>query len=336
LAAPFRVLSIDGGGIRGIVAARILVELESKLQSATGNPAARIADHFDLVAATSAGALLACFYLCPDLQDPARPRYNAGDALDLMFQRGPELFHAPLGHRVGTLGGVRDEKYPADGLEGVLSEVFEDVKLSALLRPCLVPAYDIQRRKAHFFKQHRAQEPGRDFLVRDLARGTSAAPTYFECARIRSDSGSVHALVDGGLVANNPAMCGYAEARKVFEKSAQDMLLLSVGTGAHKKPYSYYTAKDWGLVEWARPALDMFMSGVAETVDYQLAQIFDAAARPQAYLRIQAQLASEQADLDNTAPDNLEALLRAGETTARAHDAQLQAIARQLTQQTTQ
>ncbi len=50
---PLRVLSIDGGGLRGIVAARILVELESKLQSASGNPTARIADHFDLVAGTS-------------------------------------------------------------------------------------------------------------------------------------------------------------------------------------------------------------------------------------------------------------------------------------------
>jgi patatin-like phospholipase/acyl hydrolase len=212
----------------------------------------------------------------------------------------------------------------------MLREVFADVKLSALLRPCLVPAYDIQRRKAHFFKQHRAREPGRDFLVRDLARGTSAAPTYFECARISSDSGSVHALVDGGVVANNPAMCGYAEAREAFGRSAQDMVVLSVGSGAHKKAYSYYNARDWGLVEWARPALDIFMTGVSETVDYQLAQIFEAAGRRDFYLRLQAELASEQAELDNTKSENLKALRRAGEATAQTHEAELTAIARLL------
>ena len=64
-----------------------------------------------------------------------------------------------------------------------------------------------------------------------------------------------------------------AEAREAFGRSARDMVLLSVGSGAHKKAYSYFDAKDWGLVQWARPALDMFMSGVSETVDYQLEQI---------------------------------------------------------------
>ena len=69
-----RILSLDGGGIRGIIAAQVVVSIESKLQQKSGNPDARIADYFDLIAGTSAGGVLTCIYLCPDAQNPSRPR----------------------------------------------------------------------------------------------------------------------------------------------------------------------------------------------------------------------------------------------------------------------
>ena len=79
-----------------------------------------------------------------------------------------------------------------------------------------------------------------------------------------------------------------AEARSTFKgrPKAKDMAILSLGTGYKKKPYNYRRAKDWGQLGWARPVIDIMMSGVSETVDYQLKQIFDAVGKPKQYLRI--------------------------------------------------
>ena len=107
-----RILSIDGGGIRGIIPAQILVSLEEKLRQQTGDRGARIADYFDLIAGTSTGGILTCVYLCPDRGDPKRPRFTAEEAVDLYFERGDEIFDIPVWHRVRAAGGLRDEKYP--------------------------------------------------------------------------------------------------------------------------------------------------------------------------------------------------------------------------------
>jgi len=323
MADLFRILSIDGGGIRGIVPAAILIAVEKRIQEETGNPNARIADYFDLIAGTSTGGILACVYLCPDTEVPARPRFTAQQALDLYFERGDEIFDIPLFHRIRTAGGTLDEKYPADGLEEALADYLGDLELDALLGPTLITAYDIKRRSAHFFKQHRADEPNRNFLVRDVARATSAAPTYFECARIKSDAQLTFPLVDGGLFANNPSLCAYAEARSFFEKRAADMAILSIGTGSHERSYAWSEAKDWGLAGWAKPVLDIMMSGVAETVDFQLGQIYEAVGKPDQYLRIQPELQPGQSEMDNVERANLAELREVGIAAAIARDADI-------------
>ena len=170
----FRILSIDGGGIRGIIPASVLVHVEDKLREETGNDHARIADHFDLIAGTSTGGILTCVYLCPTAG--GRPRFSAREALDLYFERGDEIFDIPWLHAIGSAKGAADEKYPADGLEEALDDYLGELKLDALLGPCLITAYDIKRRRTHFFKQHRAAgQPNRNFRVRDVARATAAA-----------------------------------------------------------------------------------------------------------------------------------------------------------------
>src|SRR5690606_38988087 len=124
----------------------------------------------------------------------------------------------------------------------------------------LIPAYDIENRMGKFFTSYNADANTRNFLVKDVARATSAAPTYFETAHIRSMYGVSYALIDGGVFVNNPALCAYAEARTMkFESkgidypTAKDMLLLSLGTGEVKKPYAYKDAKDWGSISWIKP-----------------------------------------------------------------------------------
>ena len=319
-----RILSIDGGGIRGILPGQILVALEGKLQEKSRKPEAKIADYFDLIAGTSTGGILTCLYLCP------QPRFSASEAVDLYLNRGDDIFDVSLWQRLSSGGGLWDEKYSEDELEDILREHFGNLKLSELRKPCLITSYNIRDRKPHFFKQHKAKKDrNRDFLVRDVARATSAAPTYFEVPRVTSLSEKRYPLIDGGVFANNPALCAYAEAR-TLGYTAKDMLILSLGTGEVKKRYRYREAKDWGLAGWSRPVLDIMMSGVAETVDFQLKQIFASVDSSSQYERIQPELAGAKPEMDNATDWNLEALKKAGQQCAKDKDSVLDQIAGRL------
>ena len=305
------VLSIDGGGIRGIIPGQILTHIENLLKEIYDDSNYRIADHFDLFAGTSTGGILACAYL---IADYGRPKFSAKEVVDLYFERGDDIFSIPLFHKIRSAGGVFDERYPEDGLEEALQDYFGDVKLADLIKPTLITAYDIKRRKAHFFTQHDAKDPDHNFLIRDIARAATAAPTYFEVAKIKSESNKYYPLIDGGVFANNPALCAYAELRNKFstknEKiTAENILLLSIGTGLTYNSYSYDEVKGWGLAKWIKPALDIMMDGVSDTVDYQLKQIFDAADASEQYLRINGELPLEvDPSLDCVEPANLKAL----------------------------
>src|ERR1051325_2540088 len=130
------ILSIDGGGIRGIIAGHVLIALEQKLQELSNDPSRRIADAFDLIAGTSTGGILTCLYLCPD-QNPGkagRPRFSAAEAVDLYLQHGDNIFDVSLFKTIESLGGIADEKYSATPLETVLHEYLGDLKLSDLLK----------------------------------------------------------------------------------------------------------------------------------------------------------------------------------------------------------
>ncbi len=320
-----RILSIDGGGIRGIIPAQTLVALENKLHEKTGTENARIADFFDLITGTSTGGILTCIYLCPDPTDRSRPRFSAADAVDLYLERGSQIFRRSLWHRLRSGAGFFDEKYPADGIETALKEYLGELKLSDLLKPCLITAYDIKRRRTFFFTQHDAKiRPSRNFLLRDVARATSAAPVFFECAEVTSDTNVAYPMIDGGVFANNPALCAYAEARTMGSKpTAKDMVILSLGTGEAKKGYPYREAKGFGAGEWLLPVLDIMMSAVGEVVDYQLTQMFDAVGKREQYLRIQTKLARENADMDNVERDNLLELRELGTLAAEDNNEQL-------------
>jgi uncharacterized protein len=320
----FRILCIDGGGIRGLIPAQVLTVLETKLQEASGNPDARIADYFDLVAGTSTGGILTCIYLCPD-EATGRPRFNATDAVKLYLDNAADIFDTTFLQRAKSANGILDELYPATGLENLLKDRLQEIKLSDLVKPCLIPAYDIEKREAHFFTQLDAKQYNyRDFLLRDVARATSAAPTYFECAKVDSLSGVTYSLVDGGVFANNPTLCAYAEARKTGSKpTAKQMVILSLGTGDVKTPYSYDQVKNWGGLQWVQPIIDILMSGTVEVVDYQLRQMFMAVKAPLQYLRIQAPIPVVNSELGNSDPANLHALVQIGEKAAEQNDAAL-------------
>ncbi|MBE9187181.1 patatin-like phospholipase family protein [Microcoleus sp. LEGE 07076] len=329
-----RVLSIDGGGIRGIIPAQVAVSIESKLQQKSGNPDARIADYFDLIAGTSAGGILTCIYLFPDAENPSRPRWSAQDAVNFSINNGRDVFKSSFWQKLRVLDGLIDEKYSSAPLEKSFSENFRDCQLSQLLKPCLISSYDIERRKANFFNQIDAKKhPEFDYFIRDIARATSAAPSYFEVSKIYSLTNECYALIDGGVFANNPALCAYAEVRNKFRASedrpergptAKDMVILSLGTGEAQKKYPYEEVKNWGQIQWVEPLINIMMAGVAETVNYQLIQIYDAIERPNQYLRISPDLSHEPPLLiDDASEEKISQLLSIGNKQAEKYNEEL-------------
>lgn len=332
-----RILSIDGGGIRGIIPGQILVILEEKLKVKTGNDNARIADYFDLIAGTNTGGILACAYLLPSDDNPGpvmRPKFDAIQVVDLLLKRGGDIFSVPFGYKLLSMSGVLEEEHPVTHLystahlEKILDDFFCDAKLSELLKPCFVPSYDIKRRIGHFFTQHDAKrKKGWEYLVKDVARAALALPTYFECSDIYSVTEVRYPLIDGSVFVNNPTLCALAEVHNEYKSALTDMAILSLGTGYSKKEYEYDKAKEWTTNHWVKPLIDISMSGVSEVVDFQLRQIFDSIGATGQYLRINTELPSDVSlEMDDVNPKNLIALKELGTYTAQNFDTQLDAF----------
>ncbi|WP_373058912.1 patatin-like phospholipase family protein [Zunongwangia sp. H14] len=337
-----RILSLDGGGIRGILPGTIITYLEEQIQQKTGNSNAAIGEYFDFLSGTSTGGILSLIYLCPDKEK--NHKFSAKEALNLYLKLGGEIFNVSLKKKIESMGGICDEKYEAKDLEYALDQYFGEKVLSELLKPCLVSSYDIRNRKAHFFTSLDAKSELYNYRLKDVARATSAAPTYFEPVRINSLYGTPHALVDGGVFANNPALCAYAEARtirfsevlntaeKPDKPSAKDMLIVSVGTGSVKQPYPYEDYKDAGVLKWINPLIDIMMSGNSETVDYQLKKIYDTLPVEDCedYYRIQPELIHADSAMDNAKPENLKALHEDGLAAVEKNKEQLDEIVKKL------
>lgn len=338
------ILSLDGGGIRGIIPGVILAYIEQGLRNRAGDDR-RLADYFDLVAGTSTGGILGALYLTPSADEPFRPGYTADEAVNLYFEQGPSIFSRKFWQKVESLGGVSDEKYDVSAFKTALNRYFGESRLSQMLKPCLITAYDLERRKAVFFtSREAARADDRDYWMRDVVLATSSAPTYFEPALVRSLAGSEHALIDGGVFANNPTLCAYAEARKMsFENigkaenpCVEDMLILSIGAGgksmAEKKPYPYDRMKDAGKLKWISPLIDIMMSGNAETVDFQTRQIFDTLSGrgPEDYHRLEPGIGQASPEMDDARPDNMAALRAAGQEFVEQNKPELDAIVEKL------
>jgi patatin-like phospholipase/acyl hydrolase len=293
-----RVLSIDGGGIRGVIPATILAEIENRTH-------ARIAELFDLIAGTSTGGILALGLVKPSADDERRPQFAATELADLYEKEGRRIFDRSPWHRFVALNNLLDEKYDAKGLESVLEDYFGDVPLSEAVTETLVTSYELETREPWFFARHKAREkPGWDFPMRFVARATSAAPTYFEpeeLKRTRPHGG----LVDGGVFANNPTMCAYVEARDLHP-GTDDILIVSLGTGQHTRPIHYRDAKDWGLALWAKPILSVVFDGVSDTVDHQMEILCGGGDNGhRRYYRFQTELDLGSDDMDNATATNI-------------------------------
>jgi patatin-like phospholipase/acyl hydrolase len=295
----FKILAVDGGGIWGVIPALILAAIEEQ----TKRP---ISDVFDLLSGTSTGGIIACGLAKPGPNGKAEK--SAKDVVQLYVDDGTSIF--PRSFLQGLhLGAIRGAKYDPKGLETMLRQHFGDTRLKDALKPVLIPSYDIEKQMPIFFKSAKAREdPTYDFPMREVVRATSAAPTYFPPEKIDTgDPLDYYALVDGGIVAGNPALCAYAEAIKMGT-APQDVVVVSLGTGQFKRPIKYSDAVNWGQLEWAQPIIGIVLNGSNATVDYQLRQLLEDDGPNQTYFRFQVDF-GQDTSIDDASPANLKYLM---------------------------
>jgi predicted acylesterase/phospholipase RssA len=268
-----KALAIDGGGIRGLIPALVLAEIEKR----TGRP---IATMVDLIAGTSTGGIIACAL--------ARPNPMAASRIAEVYTvDGPKIFERRLVKEISSAAGFIDERYDSGPLVDSLRRHLGDARLDDATVPVLITAYDLQSRAALILRE--------GLSMVDAAHATAAAPTYFEPVKLGDRT-----LIDGGVFATNPAVFAYAQG------SVE--LLLSLGTGEHTRPLPYETVRDWGKLEWAEPIIDVVFDGGADAVDLQLQALAG-----DTYLRLQTRLDEASDALDDASQENLAALRREAE-----------------------
>jgi len=317
------ILSLDGGGIRGIITCIILRYMEEQLQL-LDHPTAKLGDYFDLVAGSSTGGLIASIILCPD--EHRKAKYSIQKGLELYAEKGGDIFQVSFWERLVNPFGLLNEKISQEALEKNLNDFFGNLELKELIKPCLITSYDIENRRAKLFNSWNAHLNTDNFYVKDVCRATSAAPTYFTPVQIKSMYGQIFSLIDGGMFANNPALCAYAEARKIpfaevlknhqktNHPSVNDMIIVSIGTGIESKSYSFKKLQKAGKIGWVNPIIDILMSANAETVDYQLCQMFQTLGtrNQKNYYRLNPSLKNASPAMDNVKRSNIENLIQAG------------------------
>lgn len=296
----FRILSLDGGGIRGIMTAVWLAELRRLL----GRP---LYNFFDLIAGTSTGAILAAaIALDLDL-----------DVIIAFYEnRGRDIFpFTRLGKRKrGIASAVRaaldmltDPKYDGKRLAEHLLAVFSEGGIPYKLRDVkcrlLVTAYDVFARAPYMMRSH--LESDHDIPVWEAIKSSCSAPVYFP-AHDLAYGDIKRPLVDGGMVANNPAACALAEAVHLRRKDSYldfegQIILASFGTGSSTRPIQRAQAATWGALEWAFPIIDVLMDGTADATHFICQQILPS----DLYFRFQAPLTGASDDLDDASPENI-------------------------------
>lgn len=254
----FRILALDGGGIRGVLTAVILERLEAEFPG--------FLSQIDLFAGTSTGGFIAL-----GLADGMTPLHLK----ELYVRNATKIFDDSWIDDISDLGVIAGAEYDNRQLKAVMRRMFKDRMLGSLPRHVLIPTFDLDNEgaggrprqwKPKFFHNFNGPGDDRGASIVDVALATSAGPTFFP---------SYKGYVDGGVVANNPSVAAVAQAldrRYEPHASLRDIRLLSLGTGISPR-YIAGETHDWGYAQWARPLLSLIIDGNLGIADYECRQL---------------------------------------------------------------
>uniref|UniRef100_A0A2C9U0F0 Patatin n=1 Tax=Manihot esculenta TaxID=3983 RepID=A0A2C9U0F0_MANES len=292
------ILSIDGGGIRGIVPATILAYLEAQFQELDGEDA-RLADYFDVIAGTGTGGLITAMLTAPNQQN--RPSYDG------------KYLHRQIKQKLG------------------------EVRVNEALTNVVIPCFDIKRLQPTIFSTYEAKKsPCLNAKLSDICIGTSAAPTYLPAHYFKNQDpkGNVKEfhLIDGGVAANNPTLVAITQVTKqIFDENPDffpvkpmdygRFVVISIGTGTPKmeQKYNAKMAAKWGTLGWllhggSVPLVDVFTQASADMIDFHISVAFQALHSEANYLRIQEDtLTGRDSSVDIATKEQLDRLVIIGE-----------------------
>lgn len=303
----YRILSLDGGGIRGVISATILQIIEQRLKKLGKSG---LSDYFHMFVGTSTGSILAA---------AIANQIDSSKIVELYQTRGQSIFPyqsrwSP--QRIGLVlqHGISAPKYPNTGLIKVLKkELGVDKKFSQIndAKRLLITSYDTITRHPIIFDSLDKQFSS--VPLWEACVCSSSAPTFFPAYRLIIDNKEFSAI-DGGVVANNPTALGIAKAVNTG-LSLDEIQVLSVGTGDPTRPIPYEDAKEWGALEWAAPIIDVMFDGGSDINSYIVKYVIGNSR----YLRIQFRLDSDEVgngtrlsdDIDDASPSNINSLIEA-------------------------
>lgn len=290
----FRILSLDGGGLRGIAQLLVL----KRIEIITGK---KIYELFDLIVGTSTGGIIACGLTAVENGMPA---LTVDKLIELYTTNADTIFpkqDSKLKLIYRKVRGLIDSKFNEKGLDGQLEKYFNDIRLSETIKPIIVTSYDINHNEIIMFKSRLSHEFGYDTKLKHVCRATSAAPTYLPPYRMNYMNVD-RLLIDGGVYINNPAMAGIADTLKhkygYEDIRLEDIQVLSLGTGMYSERVGA-GQKNFGVVMWGPVISTVMLQSSAKLVDYECEQL-----PLDKFLRLQFVIDNEErADMSDSRPE---------------------------------
>jgi patatin-like phospholipase/acyl hydrolase len=300
------ILCLDGGGVRGILPAMILEEIERR----TGKP---ISESFDLITGVSTGSIIAIALTVPNNKN--KPKYSASAVVKFYATRAKGIFKPRLKY---PFYYMIKSKYRHTSLKDTIKDYAGMVEFTQLTNRVMIPCYDINERRPYFFKNWKISSRG--LAAYEIATAACCAPIYFDPYILSTANGeSEKAMIDGSVCSNNPTMCAYAEARRLWED--EEINVVSLGTGDISDPIKYKNQKYWGVLPWFNDVVQILIDAPTNTVDYQMKTIC-----PDKYVRIHNKIKYANEELSDASSKNMKALMVEGRSLIASEDYKIEAI----------
>jgi len=296
------IFTLDGGGIRGLLTARVIQHWEEELAEEFGFEV-HIADFVDVIAGASTGSIIGLGLTVPTEFDKYKAKYPASKLAGIYEEEGLTIFPQSK-YRVGrwaksTKQFFSKSKFSATPLENTLERYFQSVRLSQATQNIhvLVPAYSLSENGPVWFDGSKAKkDPEEDPMMRVVARCSAAAPTYLCAGEFKGQH-----LVDGGILKNDPSHKAYL---KFGLKTNKEVIVISLGTGEETRELPVKKLKEGGDVQWAKHITPIMMTGIAKETEDDMRLLDEAGVLK--YYRIQSTL--EKAVLDDASEKSIDTL----------------------------
>lgn len=272
----FNILSIDGGGVRGIISLIILKKIFEELNNNKKNIKYTVPSAFDLVSGTSTGGIIALALTAAKKKgknykkDVLDPNYSIEDILEIYMNKSPKIFYQNVFKPLRKIRQIFMAKYSKRRLMKFAQEIYDNRTVKDSLTSLLVSVFNVKKNVPMFVKKrpdYYDWNTDPDFYIKDVAVATSSAPTYFSPFKLQPiNSNEKYLSIDGGVFANNPSLFAFIEAVKITNNEHKKINLISIGTGTNEKNYSVTQCRPWGIGDYFSPfnnvpLLDIMFAG---------------------------------------------------------------------------